>query len=551
MEKSLMCSAQGALMGSRVTTTKLGLQERCSLNPWWGSCSSTSTNRSVQTEWKKPLMFKNNQHVFKLHGGATCMALKPAFAQSELEVISNNNVLRDREGLEKKLRELSTAGVDGVMVDVWWGIVESKGPQQYDWSAYRALFQLVQDCNLKLQAIMSFHQCGGNVGDSVVIPLPQWVLEIGESDPDIFYTSLSGHRNKEYLTLGVDNLRLFYGRTAIEMYSDYMKSFRENMEDFLESELLVHIEVGLGPAGELRYPSYSYSLGWKYPGIGEFQCYDKYLQADFEYCVERIGHAEWKLPDNAGRCNDNPEDTEFFRYNNGTFNTIYGDYFLKWYSYRLIFHGDKIMDEANKAFEGCKVKLAAKVAGIHWWYKAESHAAELTAGYYNLYGRDGYRPIMKMLSRHNAVLNFTCLEMRNHEQDPKALCAPEELVRQVLTTAWREKIEVAGENALPVFGPNAYSRMIRNARPKVITKRRMYGVTYLRLCDKLLQKENFDIFKTFVRKMHADMDHCPHPELYYHYTLPMEASKPLDPQYLGDTKGEELDEWIDEEPFVE
>ena len=50
-----------------------------------------------------------------------------------------------------------------------------------------------------------------------------------------------------------------------------MTSFRENMADFLQSELIIDIEVGLGPAGELRYPSHSESQGWKFPGIGEFQ----------------------------------------------------------------------------------------------------------------------------------------------------------------------------------------------------------------------------------------------------------------------------------------
>lgn len=132
-------------------------------------------------------------------------------------VVTNDNVLQDRVGLENQLKELQAAGVDGVMVDVWWGTVESIGPQQYDWSAYRTLFQMVQDCKLKLQAIMSFHKCGGNVGDSVLIPLPKWVLEIGESDPDIFYTNRKGIRNKECLSLGVDNQPLFHGRTAIEV----------------------------------------------------------------------------------------------------------------------------------------------------------------------------------------------------------------------------------------------------------------------------------------------------------------------------------------------
>jgi len=50
-----------------------------------------------------------------------------------------------------------------------------------------------------------------------------------------------------------------------------MQSFKDNMEDFLKSELMIDIEVGLGPAGELRYPSYTKNLGWVFPGIGEFQ----------------------------------------------------------------------------------------------------------------------------------------------------------------------------------------------------------------------------------------------------------------------------------------
>lgn len=50
-----------------------------------------------------------------------------------------------------------------------------------------------------------------------------------------------------------------------------MKSFRESMSDFFEDGLIIDIEVGLGPAGELRYPSYPQNQGWVFPGIGEFQ----------------------------------------------------------------------------------------------------------------------------------------------------------------------------------------------------------------------------------------------------------------------------------------
>ena len=75
--------------------------------------------------------------------------------------------------------------------------------------------------------------------------------------------------------------------------------------------------------------------------------------------------------------------------------------------------------------------LFIQVAGIHWWYKDASHAAELTTGYYNLNNRDGYRPIARMLSRHYGTFNFTCLEMRNSEHPDYAKSGPQELVQQV------------------------------------------------------------------------------------------------------------------------
>ena len=40
------------------------------------------------------------------------------------------------------------------------------------------------------------------------------------------------------------------------MYYDFMKSFRQHMGEFFDAGLIAEIEVGLGPAGEMRYPSY-------------------------------------------------------------------------------------------------------------------------------------------------------------------------------------------------------------------------------------------------------------------------------------------------------
>ncbi|KAL7086787.1 hypothetical protein ACP275_13G023200 [Erythranthe tilingii] len=436
----------------------------------------------------------------------------PLFVMLPLGVVTRENEFPNEAKFEQQLNELKKAGVDGVMVDVWWGIIEAKAPKQYDWSSYIKLFQLVRKCGLRIQAIMSFHQCGGNVGDGVYIPIPEWVLSVGEEDSDVFYTNKSGNRNPEYLSLGVDNLPLFQGRTAVEMYSDFMKSFKESMSDFLENGTIVDIEVGLGPAGELRYPSYPETQGWVFPGVGEFQCYDKYLKQDFKAAAAKAGHPEWDLPDDAGTYNDTPEKTGFFG-PNGTYQTEKGIFFLKWYSNKLIEHGDQILDQANKVFHGCRVRIAAKVSGIHWWYTDDSHACELTSGYYNMKHRDGYRPIARMISRHYGTLNFTCLEMRNSEQSADAKSAPEQLVQQVLSGGWTEKIDVAGENALSRYDREGYNQILLNVRPNGVKKNgppklKMAGVTYLRQSDELFEPNNFEIFKLFVQKMHADQEYC-------------------------------------------
>ena len=58
--------------------------------------------------------------------------------------------------------------------------------------------------------------------------------------------------------------------------------------------VLTEITVGLGPAGELRYPAYPEGDGrWRFPGVGEFQCYDKYMLADLKKAADAVGHPEW------------------------------------------------------------------------------------------------------------------------------------------------------------------------------------------------------------------------------------------------------------------
>ncbi|XP_074382196.1 beta-amylase 7-like isoform X2 [Apium graveolens] len=283
----------------------------------------------------------------------------PVYVMLPLGVISMKCELVDSDSLLNQLRFLKAINVDGVVVNAWWGIVEAHGPQVYNWSGYKRLFQVVRELKLKVQVVMCFHECGGNVGDDVIIPLPQWVAEIGLTNPDIFFTDRAGRRNQECLSWGIDKERVLRGRTAVEVYFDCMRSFRTEFDVFFEDGSISLIEIGLGPCGELRYPSNPVKHGWRYPGVGEFQCYDQYLLKSLRRAAETRGHSFWAQgPENSGSYNSQPKETGFFC-DGGDYSGHYGRFFLSWYSQVLVDHGDRVISLAKMAFEG--ISIAAKV----------------------------------------------------------------------------------------------------------------------------------------------------------------------------------------------
>ena len=91
------------------------------------------------------------------------------------------------------------------------------------------------------------------------------------------------------------------------------------------------------------------------------------------------------------------------------------------------------VDKSTERFElRPPVRIGIKLAGVHWGYRTPSHAAEMTAGYYNTMHRDGYAPFFKLLSDYNGGISFTCVEMRDCEHPPESACSPEDLLRQIL-----------------------------------------------------------------------------------------------------------------------
>ncbi|XP_077252760.1 beta-amylase 1, chloroplastic-like [Tasmannia lanceolata] len=440
----------------------------------------------------------------------------PVYVMMPLDSVTMGHGVNRRKAVNASLQALKSAGVEGVMMDVWWGLVERESPGEYKWGGYVELLDMCRKHGLKVQVVMSFHQCGGNVGDSCTIPLPKWVVEEIDRDPDLAYTDQWGRRNYEYLSLGCDTLAVLKGRTPVQCYSDFMRAFRDNFKHLL-GETIVEIQVGMGPAGELRYPSYPELNGtWKFPGIGAFQFYDKYMRSSLKAAAESAGKPEWGNggPTDAGHYNNWPEDTPFFR-REGGWDTPYGEFFLTWYSQLLLDHGERILNSAESIFRESLVKISVKVAGIHWHYGTRSHAPELTAGYYNTRFRDGYLPIARMLARHGAIFNFTCIEMRDYEQPKDAQCSPEKLVRQVALATREAGVALAGENALPRYDEGAHEQIMRGAAME------MCAFTYLRMGPDLFQADNWRRFVGFVKKMGEGKEVDRVGESFVHATRPL------------------------------
>lgn len=82
-------------------------------------------------------------------------------------------------------------------------------------------------------------------------------------------------------------------RLHVQAYIDFVAAFLDEFADIM-GDVISEVTVGMGPAGELRYPAYPEGDGrWRFPGVGQFQCYDKYLMANLWRAANEEGHPEW------------------------------------------------------------------------------------------------------------------------------------------------------------------------------------------------------------------------------------------------------------------
>ncbi|KAK6158583.1 hypothetical protein DH2020_005897 [Rehmannia glutinosa] len=414
------------------------------------------------------------------HGtGLSSTSYVPVYVRLATGLINNFCQLMDPEGIKEELQNLKSMRVDGVVVDCWWGIVEAWTPKKYEWAGYREIFNIIREFGMKLQVVMAFHEYGGHDSGGIFISLPQWVLEIGKSNQDIFFTDREGRRNTECLSWGIDKERVLRGRTGIELRTEF--------DDLFTEGLISAVEIGLGASGELKYPSFSERMGWRYPGIA----------------AKLRGHSFWgRGPDNAGYYNSKPHETGFFC-ERGDYDSYYGRFFLQWYTKVLIDHADNVLSLASLAFE--EIQIVVKIPAVYWWYKTTSHAAELTAGYYNPSNQDGYSLLFEVLKKHAVTMKFVISGLKaSYEQIDDALSDPEGLSWQVLNSAWDRGLSVAGQNAQPCYDRGGFTRLVETAKPRNHPDCRHFSFFVIQQPSPLIQRTIcFSEMDYFIKSMHG------------------------------------------------
>ncbi|KAL8171291.1 hypothetical protein V2J09_023095 [Rumex salicifolius] len=357
-----------------------------------------------------------------------------------LNVISESNSVNHTKAISAGLNALKLMGIDGVELPIWWGVVE-KEAGDYDWSAYLQLIESIHNMGLKIHVSFHFNAC-----EEANIPLPEFVTRIGESNPDIFFTDRAGMQYKDCLSLSVDDLPVLDGRTPLLAYEDVCESFKFKFAQYLDSTI-TGITMGLGPNGDLCYPSQQGAITGN--GVGEFQCYDKYMLRSLNRHAESSGHAMWGLsgPHDAPKYDQDTTLRNFFKEQGGSWETQYGDFFLSWYSNELVSHGDRLLSMASSVFSDTAVAVSGKIPVNPNTSNTRAHACELTSGFYNTVNRDGYEAVARMFAGNSANLILPGLDLSNDSNS-----SPETLIAQIKEACKNNGVDITGENSASAAG---------------------------------------------------------------------------------------------------
>ena len=363
-----------------------------------------------------------------------CMLAAAGAMASDIAVMAPLDPLTDPALLDDLLAKVHDAGATSISVDVWWGRTERQRGV-FDWTQYDALFQRIDAHHLAITPILSFHACGGNVGDDCDIPIPSWVWGLPSGTGKVRgYFDAQGREDKE-------RVPPWHQRAVLGEYEAWMRAFRAHYESKGVLSKFHEINVSLGPSGELRYPAYA-TVDKNPPSCG----------------YPTAGCFQFPAP------GPHPSDT-------------LTDSFERSYQETLFRGGRELLALADKVFDGSaqSLRLGFKWPGLHWgwghWSDAELNGRGrparpfgvlYTSGLLRDVGSPGIdeSDFQGALERFlqgipakvcgRLILHFTSLEQQDAVVDKGVLAwaKPQELVHWMLQAAQHNSIAIKGENAL-------------------------------------------------------------------------------------------------------
>lgn len=471
---------------------------------------------------------------------------KSNFSVTAMAPLHINNDI-EMANFVKDLQFGKANGVNTISVDVWWGIAEKAGEQKFDWKYYEKIFKTIKDNGLKITPILSMHQCGGNVGDNVNIPIPEWTWDylatkmganqnlsgdavetaktIGRTlKEDLYYKNERGQNISEVVPI-------WYDEVMMPKYKQFMKGFNDHFISNFDSQINIkdnidEIHISCGPAGELRYPTYSENLqGAEFPSRGWFVGYDKggttsfrkYIEKKYNNDIHKLNY-DWETklgsfseilpphnnPVEEGRAKGFVDAKDYV-------NTKYGKDYIEWYHNTLIKHGEDLLINSHEIFKDTEIPIGIKIPGIHWQIANMNtpRIAEIVAGQVDNntsrefdFGYKGFFDMIKSVkdryAKNDTITYFTCLEMDNdlkgNLNGKQTNSMAKSLVEWVLDAAKSRGLTIKGENACE---SNLQSEKAWNML-KYNSWEGYDGVTFLRL-GALNNNKHFQDFMNWVK----------------------------------------------------
>lgn len=144
---------------SSLTTRRLTLSSR--FNASSSSSSMSSNSNKLENECED----EDEDVEFELQHDISTSPLRervsPVYVKLPLDsFVFSTGKLRRKKNLYHSFRVLAALGVEGVVMEVWWGLVERFQPFVYYWSSYFEILALAESFGLKVRAVLAFHQGG-------------------------------------------------------------------------------------------------------------------------------------------------------------------------------------------------------------------------------------------------------------------------------------------------------------------------------------------------------------------------------------------------------